>query len=136
MVVTPDTVHIPTGKQISIGSACMPASRQNRTFEAQLTEADTDSIDLPPYDTASAGGAKIIEAQGKRFGDRRRGREIKTRAVARDVAHDAIDQRRLVVEHDPGALEHGVSHKLATFFHGGVFLSPEPYAKPVAYRLK
>lgn len=104
----------------------MSAWCQDRTFKAPLTEADTEPVGLPPYDAASADRTEIIEAQGKRFGGRRRGRELKARAIARDVAHGAINQRRLIAEHDPGALEHRVSRKLASFFHRGFFLSPEP----------
>jgi hypothetical protein len=95
-------------------------------FKAQLTEADAKSVSLPPDDTAGTRRPEIIEAQGKRFGGRCRGREIKARAIARDVAHSAINQRCLVVEHDLGALEHHVSGELASFFHRGFFLSLEP----------
>lgn len=97
-----------------------------RMRKAPLTEADSEPVGLPPYDAASAGGAKVIEAQGKRFGGGRRGRETKACAIARDVAHRAINQCRLIAKHDPGALEHRVSRKLASFFHRGFFLSLEP----------
>jgi len=61
-------------------------------FGAQLAEADTESISLPPCDTAGAGGPKIIETQFERYRGMHRSCELKTRAGAREIAYVAIDQ--------------------------------------------
>ena len=113
----------------------MSVSNYNRTFGVHLAKAHTEPIGLSPRDAAGAGGPKIIETQFKRFRRMYRGCKTKTGTIVRQVTHYAINQGRLVVVYNLGALKHHVSRKPASFFHNGHFRSLKPYTTSVAFFL-
>jgi len=110
----------------------MSVSNYNRTFGVHLAEAHTEPIGLSPRDAARAGGPKIIETQFKRFRCVHRGCETKAGTIVRQVTHYAINQWRLVVVYNLGALKHHVSRNSASFFHNGHFRSLKLYTTSVA----
>ena len=110
----------------------MPVSNYNRTFGAHLAEAHTEPIGLSPCDAADTDGPKMIETQFKRFRCVHRGCETKAGTIVRQVTHYAINQWRLVVVCNPGALKHHVSKEPASFFHNGHFRSLKLYTTSVA----
>jgi len=101
-------------------------------FSAHLAEAHTKPIGLSPRDAAGAGGPKIIETQFKQFRSLHRGCKTKAGTMVRQVTYYAINQWRLIVVCNPGALKHHVSRNSASFFHNGHFRSLKPYTTSVA----
>src|ERR1017187_10220483 len=101
-------------------------------FSAHLAEAHTEPICLSPSDQESEGRPKIDETQCKRFRSLHRGCKTKAGTIVRQVTHYAINQCRLVVVYNLGALKHHVSRNSASFFHNGHFRSLKLYTTSVA----
>jgi hypothetical protein len=118
--------------RVCLGRAGAPVLRQTPTAAASSAEADAQFIGLSPSDTTTAGRAEIIKTHFKRFRGIHRVCQLEACALARQIVYDAINQRRLAVEHDLGALEHRVSLKASSFFHSGLYRLLDHYPKRIS----